>query len=74
MYRTFFKLTSSIQPQFGLEVDAARNTDEYQKSSWGANNNLITICQPIVYKLWDLRRRMTPWASTDRHITFMLTR
>jgi hypothetical protein len=30
-------------------------------------NNLTTICEPIVKKMWDPRRLSTVWASTARY-------
>jgi hypothetical protein len=50
----FFQFTQSFQPHYGPGVDSARNTNEYQESSWGKGrpvceaDNLIAICQPIV--------------------------
>jgi hypothetical protein len=58
-------------PIDGLGVDWASNRNEYQKSSWGGKarrarraDNFTAICEPIVKKMWELRRLATQWAST----------
>jgi hypothetical protein len=44
------------------------NRNEYQESSWGKErparkaDNLTTICEPIVYKMWEPRCLTTLWA------------
>jgi hypothetical protein len=47
----FFQLTQSFQPHYGLRVDSASNTNEYQESSWDVKRGWrlrLTISAPSV--------------------------
>jgi hypothetical protein len=68
--RVRFPMRPIFQPHYGPGVDSASNRNEYQESSWGKGrpahkaDNLTTTCEPIVYKMWELRRLTTLWTTT----------
>jgi hypothetical protein len=67
--RVRFPMRSLNLSRYGPGVDSASNRNEYQKSSWGKGrpvrkaNNLTSIYEPIVEKMWESRRLTNLWAS-----------
>jgi hypothetical protein len=62
-------VTPKTNPHYGPRVNSASNRNEYQESSWGKGwpvhkaDNLTTIFELIVYKMWEPRHLTTLWAS-----------